>query len=115
MCGLLAVVFGGAGIAKLAGGAQVTQSFQSWDYSEPFRVFIGLCEIAGAIGLLVPRLSLSACGGLGGIMLGAIYTHVAHDEAAWFALVVLGLVVATGWLRREDAFFTRARPAILAG
>ena len=110
LCAVLAVVFAASGLSKIVGVEEVLARFARWEYSESFRLFVGFCELAGAVGLLWPRLSLSACAGLSGLMLGAVYTHLLHAEPPWIALATLGLVIATAWLRRHDAFFTRAVP-----
>ena len=90
--GLLALLFGLAGVGKLA-GAQ-TEMFANWGYPAWFATLIGVLEIAGAIGLLVPRLMRFAILGLTGIMIGAAYTHLAAGEG----LAVLRPVIFTGFL-----------------
>jgi len=111
LCIALAVLFAYAGATKLASGEAVVQRFQAWGYSDAFRLFIGICELCGAAGLLIPRLALSACAGLAGILLGAVCTHWAHGESGGLALITLGLVVLAALLRRDDAFFTWVRRA----
>jgi len=109
LCIALAVLFAYAGIGKLASGEAVVERFIVWGYSDAFRLFIGICELCGAVGLLVPRLALSACAGLAGILVGAVYTHWSHGESGGVALITLGLVVLSAILRRDDAFFTWVR------
>lgn len=98
---LLALGFLLAAVGKLT-GAQ-TEMFQGWGYAPWFATVIGILELAGAIGLLIPKLTRLAIYGLLGVMLGACYTHVANAEAAQLIrpllfMVLLGVV---WWLRRK--------------
>jgi len=112
LCGVLAALFLVAGVSKVVGVENVVDNFDRWGYSEPFRFFIGFCEILGAIGLLLPRISVSACAGLAGILLGALYTHLLHGESPVFAGLVLALVCSVVPLRWSRAFFTWTPPAL---
>lgn len=47
-----------------------------------FGYFIGACELSGAIGLWLRKLSAFAAAGLIVIMAGAIYFHAAYDAIA---------------------------------
>lgn len=76
--GLLAILFLLAGAGKLGGGA--TEMFAKWGYPAWFAIFIGVAEVAGAIGLLVPKLTRLAILGLTFVMIGAAYTHLAAGE-----------------------------------
>ena len=97
---LLALGFLLAGIGKLT-GAQ-TEMFQGWGYAPWFATLIGVLELAGAVGLLVPKLTRLAIYGLTGILIGAAYTHVANAEAAQLVRPLLFAVLlwAVWWLRR---------------
>lgn len=75
----LAALFLVAGGGKLLGLDSAQQMFEDFGYSQDFRVVIGVLETAGALGLLIPRLAFWAALGLGGIMVGAIVTHIVHD------------------------------------
>ncbi len=77
---LMAAAFFVAGLGKLTGSA--TEMFEGWGYAPWFATLIGVLEMAGAIGLLIPRLARLAIMGLTGIMIGAAYTHYASDEMA---------------------------------
>ena len=50
---LLAAAFGLAALGKLSGAA--TDMFAGWGYPAWFAMLIGVLEIAGALGLLVPK------------------------------------------------------------
>ncbi len=75
---LLAAGYGLAALGKLTGNA--TETFADWGYPAWFATLIGVLELAGAIGLLIPKTTPYAILGLTGIMLGAAYTHLANGE-----------------------------------
>jgi putative oxidoreductase len=109
---LLAALFLVAGGPKLLQPDKVKLMFVHYGYAAWFATFIGSCEVLGAIGLLVPRLAGLAAAGLSGIMVGAIYTLVSHQEytQAITPLVVLVLLVAVAYAR-----FGRGRSRSAAG
>ena len=69
---LVAPAFLGAGVAKLAGAAAMVDLFDKVGRGQWFRYFTGLLEVAGSIGLLIPRYAFYAAGLLAVIMVGAI-------------------------------------------
>jgi len=74
---LLGVFFAVASAApKLVGEAAAVQILDGIGAGDWFRYAIGLVELAGAIGLLVPRLTGAAATGLIGLMVGAAVTQV---------------------------------------
>ena len=97
---LLAIGLLLAAIGKLT-GAQ-TEMFQGWGYAAWFATLIGVLELAGAIGLLIPKLTRYVIYGLTGLMIGAGYTHVANAEAAQLVRPLLFAVLlwVVWWLRR---------------
>lgn len=97
---LLAIGFILAAIGKLT-GAQ-TEMFLGWGYAAWFPTLIGVLELAGAIGLLIPKLTRFAIFGLTGLMIGAAYTHVANAEVAQIfrPLLFAVLLWVVWWLRR---------------
>ena len=95
---LLALLFLGTGGMKLMGGESIVKQFAAWGYPSWLRSAIGGLEIAGAIGLFVPKLRSLAIYGLIGIMVGAIYTHVVkeglpQDSITAVGAILLGVVV----------------------
>lgn len=100
--GLLAALYLFAGAGKLISLGDSIETFDAFGYPSTFRVFIGVCELAGAVGLLVPRLATLAAGGLMCIMVGAAYTHVSVGEPPFPPLVAFALLAFVGWLRRAD-------------
>jgi uncharacterized membrane protein YphA (DoxX/SURF4 family) len=108
----LAALFLLAGAGKF--GAEATANFERFGYSDAFRVFIGIAEVAGGIGLLVPRLATWAAAGLVVIMAGAVYTHVMVGIRIAFPAVVGALLAALAVLRFKDALFLASpRPPAL--
>jgi len=102
---LLALPIGAAGVGKLMGVDMLHQSFKLMGLPEWFGYFIGLCELSGAIGLLIPRLSATAAAGILMIMLGAIGFHVAFTPlSAGVPALVLGLMAtAIIFARKNDS------------
>lgn len=103
---ILALLFLVAGAGKLTGAA--APMFSEWGYPAWFATLIGVAEVAGAIGLLIPKLMRLAVVGLTLIMIGAAYTHISAGEGAAVLRPLIFLVFL--WL----AFFLRgygaARP-----
>ena len=103
--GLLTALYLFAGTVKVSGSAEAAQGFAKLGYSDAFRLFIGASEIAGGIGLWIPRLAFWAAAGLMVIMVGAIYTHVSQAEAPWGAAIAFILLGFVAWSRRGSALF----------
>jgi uncharacterized membrane protein YphA (DoxX/SURF4 family) len=98
---VLAALYGFAGLPKIFGATEMAQQFAQWGYPAWFRVLIGLIEVAGAIGLLLPAVAFYAAGTLGAVMIGAIYTlFTAHDPSLPVPAVCLLLLGAVAYLRR---------------
>ena len=101
-----AALFAFAGIGKIMGNEMMLKSFSDLGLPTWFGLLIGVCEVAGAVGLLIRPLSGLAAGGLFLIMLGAIYYHVSFPPLS-AALPAIILLVITGWV------FSRRRSEIL--
>ena len=95
---LPAITFAAAGVGKLMGVPVMHQSFSTMGLPGWFGYFIGTCELAGAVGLLLTQTRKLAASGLIFIMLGAIYFHVAYSEpSALPATILLALLALTIW------------------
>lgn len=98
---LLALVFAAAGIAKLAGAAQMVQVFEAIGFGQWFRNVTGAVEVLGALLLIVP-----STGFLGGLLLTvtmacAVATHLILIGGSPLPAAVLGLLAGTvTWLLR---------------
>ncbi len=104
---LLAALFLMSGYGKLtngqtAGGLNFDEQFVAWGLPAWFRFPVGFAEVAGAIGLLVPRLRFYASTGLMLVMGGAVLTHLRIAEyGVAIVPLVLGLLTAsTAWITR---------------
>jgi uncharacterized membrane protein len=90
---LVALYVGAGGIAKLLGVPYVRSSFPKLGLPDWFGYFIGVCEVLGSIGLLMPPLSALAAMGIGIIMVGATYYHATYtpifQAAPAFILTIL--------------------------
>ena len=78
--GVLALLFAAAASGKLTSNPQVSEMFEGWGYPMAFMLLVGVLELAGAIGLLIPRTAGLAAMGLVGMMIGAAVTHLTHAE-----------------------------------
>lgn len=87
---LLAAVFLGSGLTKLANVEAMRKSAEQLGYSQNLSRIIGALEVAAAAGLIVGLfwmpLGLAAAIGLTALMIGAVYYHVrAKDTPAHIA------------------------------
>jgi len=112
--GLLAVAFLASGFMKAATpyAQLVADPRMAWvqDFSAGFIQFIGVAEILGGVGLLVPsltriqpRLTPLAAAGLVLIMLGAAGTHLRRGEPFIINLVLAALAAVVVWGRWKKA------------
>ena len=102
---LLAVMFAMAGFAKLFGDPAVVEMFVAIGVGQWFRYLVGALEVAGAVGVLIPRLSGLAALGLVCLMIGATLTNLfvlGASPALAIGLLVIGALVAWGrWPKTE--------------
>jgi putative oxidoreductase len=89
LSGLVALVFIGAGDAKLAGAAVMVDLFAKVGLGQWFRYFTGLLEVAAGIGLLISRSAFYAAVLLAIVMAGAFIAHVTVLRSSPAAPVVL--------------------------
>jgi putative oxidoreductase len=103
---VLAAFFIFASAPKLLGDPATVAAFDSIGFGDWFRYLTGACELAGAIGLLIPALSGLAALGLVGVMVGATLTNLflmpgmAPVAVVTVVLgVVFGLIAKARWAR----------------
>ncbi|WP_433729233.1 DoxX family protein [Actinoplanes sp. CA-051413] len=90
------------GPGKLLGSDQAVQTFAEIGAGQWLRYLTGTLEVAGGIGLLIPRLSGLAALGLVGVMSGAILTElVLLDGDVLVPLILLVLLATIAWFRRD--------------
>jgi uncharacterized membrane protein YphA (DoxX/SURF4 family) len=98
---VLALQFAAGGLAKLAGAPALVDLFASIGAGQWLRYVVGALEVAGAVGLLVPRLSRLAALGLAALMVGATVTNlfIIH-ERPWLPVGLLLVAAVIAWGRR---------------
>jgi putative oxidoreductase len=102
---LLAALFFFAGGLKLLASDETAPMFIQFGFPAWFGTFIGVCEVLGAVGLLVPHLATLAAAGLSVIMVGAFLTMATHHQLpqSLMPLLVLALLLAVARARFKAA------------
>ena len=112
---LLAFQFAGGGWLKLSGAPVMVDMFHTIGAGQWFRIVVGALEVAGAIGLLIPRLAGLAALGLSCVMVGAIATNmfILHtDSRVAIVLLLMCALVAWGrWPQTRRLIARRAQPS----
>jgi len=105
---LLAVAFVASGISKIEGAsaARWSERFRHWGYPANAQYIVGMFEILGGLGVLIPRWRRAASMTLGVVMIGALGTHLVNAE---FPRVISPLVL--GGLACLMYLSHRRRPA----
>jgi len=100
---LLALFFIYVGGAKLIGIRGMVQEFEQIGFGQWLRYVVGILEVSGAIGLLIPRFRFWAALQLSVVMTGATITNLSILHLATLAqltAVLLALALTLAWLRR---------------
>jgi putative oxidoreductase len=91
-----------SGFPKVVGMESAAEGFDLIGWGDWFMYLIGALEIAGGVGLLVPRLSGLAAACLGLLMIGAaIFNVVLLDYPVATPLILLVLFAVVAWGRRD--------------
>jgi putative oxidoreductase len=102
---LLAVLFALVGSLKLIGVPGAVREFAQIGFGQWFRYVTGVLEVAGAVGMAVPRFSFWAALLIAWIMVcaTAINIQVLHVPGlARVTAVLMALALALAWLRRPQ-------------
>lgn len=100
----IALAFLAAGGSKLAGTEQMVGVFAKIGLGQWFRYLTGLLELAGAIGLFIPRYAFYAAGLLMLVMAGAIFAHLTVLGGSPLPPIVLLLLsAAIAYLRKLES------------
>jgi putative oxidoreductase len=103
---LLGVFFAVASAApKFWGDPYAVQIFTEIGAGQWFRYFIGAVELAGGIGLMVPRLAGPAAVGLMALMIGAGYTQavvLGQPAMVITPVIIFVLAAVVAWGRRAS-------------
>lgn len=103
---LLAAQFAMGGVLKLTADAQMVALFENVGAGQGLRLLVGVCEVSGAMGLLIPRLVGFAASGLVLLMVGAVVTNVVVLQISPVLPLVFGAlaaVVAVTTMRKGQA------------
>jgi putative oxidoreductase len=97
-----------SGMPKLLGAAAAAEVFDQIGWGSWFQYFTGAVEVAGGVGLLIPRLAGLAALGLVGVMIGAVITQLTVLDQPALAImpavlgVVLALVARHRWTQTKE-------------
>jgi putative oxidoreductase len=100
---VLGLAFLAAGASKLTGAPAMVAMFAKIGFGQWFRILTGLLEVAGAIGLFVPRFAVYAASMLGVVMVGAIGFHLTilgGNPAPPIVLLLLATLIV--WLSNRS-------------
>ena len=103
---LLSAQFLVGGALKLIADPATVAMFTDIGAGQWLRLVVGACEVAGAVGLLVPRLTRLAAAGLVLLMTGAAVTNMLAlqtSPAVPLVLLTLATVVAVIRTRKDHA------------
>ena len=105
---LLAVIFALQGVVLISPPEPMKVIFDALPFSRGFMVAIGVLDVLGAVGLILPwalkiqpRLTPLAAAGLTIIMIGAVMTHLMRGEIAQAipALIIMVLAAFVAYAR----------------
>jgi uncharacterized membrane protein YphA (DoxX/SURF4 family) len=110
---LISLMFLPTAFFKLTDFFLAVQFFTKWGIPLWMMHFIGVSELAGAIGLLMPRTRPAAAFALFLVMIGGLVTHLTHGE---YVFAVMPVIYGAGlYLLMKDAlpqfFVQQATPA----
>ncbi|MEU9334791.1 DoxX family protein [Streptomyces sp. NPDC048290] len=100
---LLALFFAiGSALPKLIGHSAAVETFEQMGWGSAGMYAIGVLELAGAIGLVVPVLQAAAALGLSALMVGAFVVQLTefHGENAATPLILIVPLALIAWVRR---------------
>ena len=91
---LLSAQFIVGGVLKLTADPSMVAMFDDIGHGQGLRLLVGVCEVAGGIGLLISRLARLAAIGLVLLMLGAIVTNIFALQISPVLPLILGVLAA---------------------
>ncbi len=101
---LLAVLYLASGLGKVTLEATVVAGFTAMGIGPGLMVTIGVLELLGAVGLLIPRIAGLAATAFVALMIGAVGITAATLGVGMILVpvVVLVLVAVVAWARRHE-------------
>ncbi len=111
---LLALIFLFTGIPKLLGTGTIgLQAASMAGFPHWIRIVVGVIEVAGAIGLLIPAIASLAAVALAILMIPATVTQAMSGEGGvWVPVLVFLLLAYVAWQRSAEAISAGYRSAI---
>jgi putative oxidoreductase len=105
----VAVSFVVAGFSKLEGPSAMrwSERFAHWGYAVNVHYLVGVLEVLGGLGVLIPKWRRAAAATLVGLMLGAVSTHALNAE---FPRLIPPLVLGALALLVSSAHPARRQP-----
>jgi uncharacterized membrane protein YphA (DoxX/SURF4 family) len=101
---VVGLAFLAAGGSKLAGAPAMVAMFAKIGFGQWFRILTGSLEVAGAIGLFVPRFAVYAASMLAVVMVGAIGFQLTRlGESPVPPMVLLLLALSIIWLSKRTS------------
>jgi uncharacterized membrane protein YphA (DoxX/SURF4 family) len=92
-----------SGAPKLFGAEAAAEGFDIIGWGDWFMYLVGVLEIAGGVGLLIPRVAGLAAIGLSLLMVGAaIFNAAILDFPVLTPLILLVLFAGVAWVRRNQ-------------
>ena len=80
---------------KLVGFPGMEESFLVWGYSKAFMIIVGIVELALSILIFVEKTRKIGLTGLVFLMIGALFTHITHDQYEEIYTAVFLLVIGS--------------------
>lgn len=100
---LVVLLYLGAAYTKIAADPVAVAGFARMGFGDVGRTAIGVVEVLGAIGLLIPRLAGLAATCFIGLMVPATIFTLIFDPTMWASpVVVLVAVTVIAWFRRDE-------------
>lgn len=84
----------GSGLPKLFGEASAVQIFDQIGAGQWLRYLVGICEVVGGVGLLVPVVAGLAAACFVALMVGATVVQLTVVHAYWYTPVIIGVLMA---------------------
>ncbi|MEU5875124.1 DoxX family protein [Glycomyces sp. NPDC047369] len=104
-----------SGAPKLFGAESAAEGFDLIGWGDWFMYAIGALEVAGGVGLLIPRVSGLAAIGLSLLMVGAaVFNATILDFPVYTPIILLVLFASIAWFRRYQTrrFLSRGFKAV---
>jgi putative oxidoreductase len=111
----LALVCLRSGLTKLPADSFWVRDFRRWHYPGWSRYAVAAAELAACALLLVPRVAGAGAAIFAAVMLGAMFTHAAHDEMSRlpFNVLLFALSVVVLFARGSRLLKSRTRDEVV--